>query len=256
MDFLTAYHTDVGIKKATNEDSLCLKLADTSLGMVAFAVVCDGMGGLSKGEIASASVLNAFSAWFDTELPSFLAKRDYDGIRTRWGDIVKEQNTKIAQYGRQKNCMLGTTLTALLIIGDEIFIICHVGDSRVYHIKNEGLQVLTNDHSLVGQEVRRGIITMEQAENDPRRNILLQCVGASKRVETEFFAGKPNPNEVFMLCSDGFRHKLSSKEIYDELRPAKLTDEPVMAQKAKELTDLCKQRGETDNITVLVLKLQ
>lgn len=256
MDFLTAYHTDVGIKKATNEDSLCLKLADTSLGRVAFAVVCDGMGGLSKGEVASASVIKAFSEWFDNELPGLLAKRDYDGIRTSWGDIVKEQNSKIAQYGQQNGCTLGTTLTALLVIDNEIFMICHVGDCRVYHIKNEGLQVLTNDHSVVGQEVRRGILTPEQAESDPRRNILLQCIGASRRVEAEFFAGKPNPNEVFMLCSDGFRHKLSVQEIFNEISPAKLPNEPVIAKKAKEMTEVCKQRGEADNISVLILKLQ
>ena len=76
MDLLTALYTDTGIRKKTNEDSLCLKLADTALGKVALAVVCDGMGGLSKGEVASASVVKAFSNWFDAELPALLDLRD------------------------------------------------------------------------------------------------------------------------------------------------------------------------------------
>lgn len=256
MDLLTALYTDTGIRKKTNEDSLCLKLADTALGKVALAVVCDGMGGLSKGEVASASVVKAFSNWFDAELPALLDLRDFDGIRARWDYIVKEQNSRIAEYGEKVNAQLGTTLTAILIIGVETYMICHVGDSRVYHFNNEGMRILTNDHSVVGQEVRRGLLTPEQAENDPRRNILLQCIGASKNVEPEFLTGKPEVDDVFMLCSDGFRHKNTAHELFDAFKPENLKDELTMTRKAKELTELCMQRGETDNITVMLLKLQ
>jgi PPM family protein phosphatase len=255
MEVLTAAYTDVGIKKPTNQDSLCIKIAETTFGKVVLAVICDGMGGLSKGEVASASVINTFSEWFDKELPAQLAKNDIDDIQYRWGRMIKEQNQRIAEYGRKVRIQLGTTLTALLLIDSKFMIIGHVGDSRVYRI-NDKLMVLTNDQTVVGRDLKRGKITPEQAKSDPRRNVLLQCIGASKLVEPEFTYVKPVPGEVFMLCSDGFRHMISDREIFQAFSPKILTDEAVMEQKAKELVELNKQRQETDNITVVLVKIQ
>lgn len=254
MDVLAAAYTDRGIKKPTNQDSLCLKVADTSVGKVVLAVICDGMGGLSKGELASASVINAFSAWFEKELPAQLASNDYDDMQYRWDRIVKEQNQRIAEYGRKENIQLGTTWTALLLIGSNHMLIGHVGDSRVYRIHDE-LEVMTEDQTVVGREVRRGNMTREQAKLDPRRNVLLQCIGASKVVEPQFLAGKPVPGAVYMLCSDGFRHMISEEEIEGAFSPSVLIDEKAMDQKAKELVELNKQRQEQDNISVLLVKI-
>lgn len=254
MEVLTAAYSDIGIKKATNQDSLCIKVADTSLGKVVLAVICDGMGGLAKGEVASASVINAFSEWFEQELPLQLGDGDRDEIRYRWDRIIKEQNQRIAEYGRRIGIQLGTTVTALLIIDSTFMLIGHVGDSRVYRL-DQKLEILTEDQTVVGREVRRGTLTPEQAKLDPRRNVLLQCIGASKLVEPQFMAGTPKRGEVYMLCSDGFRHMLSEAEIYHAFSPASLRDEAIMEQKAKELVELNKQRQETDNITVVLVKL-
>lgn len=255
MEVLTAAYTDVGIKKAGNQDSLCVKIAETSVGKVVLAVICDGMGGLSKGEVASASVINAFSEWFDHELSAQLAKMDMDDIQYRWDRIIKEQNQRIAEYGRKVRIQLGTTLTALLLIDSKFMMIGHVGDSRVYRI-NHKLEVMTDDQTVVGRELKRGNITLEQAKSDPRKNVLLQCIGASKHVEPEFTYSKPEPGEVYMLCSDGFRHMISEHEIYRAFSPQILVDEAVMEQNAKELVELNKQRQETDNITVVLVKIQ
>jgi len=255
MDVLATAYTDKGIKKPSNQDSLCLKIADTSVGKVVLAVLCDGMGGLSKGEVASASVVNAFSAWFEEELPIQLASKDYEDIQYRWNRIVKEQNQRIAEYGRKENIQLGTTWTALLLIGSEFLLIGHVGDSRVYRIHQEQLEVMTEDQTVVGREVKRGRMTWEQAKLDPRRNVLLQCIGASKVVEPQFLFSRPVPGEVFMLCTDGFRHLITEEEIKTAFSPSVLKDEGTMKQKAIELVELNKQRQETDNISVLLMKI-
>jgi PPM family protein phosphatase len=254
MEVLTAAYSDIGIKKATNQDSLCVKVAETSLGKVVLAVICDGMGGLSKGEVASASVVNAFSEWFEQELPVQLAHGDMDEIRYRWDRIIKEQNQRIAEYGRRVRIQLGTTLTALLLIDSKFMLIGHVGDSRVYRL-DQKLEVLTEDQTVVGREIRRGTLTPEQAKNDPRRNVLLQCIGASKLVEPQFVAGTPERGDVYLLCSDGFRHMVSEAEIYQAFSPASLRDEAIMESKAKEMVELNKQRLETDNITLVLVKI-
>ncbi|WP_066315527.1 PP2C family serine/threonine-protein phosphatase [Bacillus sp. FJAT-29814] len=255
MEVLTAVHTDIGNKKATNQDSLCLKVAQTSLGKVVLAVICDGMGGLAKGEVASASVIHAFSNWFDDELPSRLLSESFHELQLDWERIIHEQNQRIAEYGRRVNIQLGTTLTAFLLIDTKFMLIGHVGDTRAYRISNHNLEVMTEDQTVVGREIRRGTLTPEQARRDPRRNVLLQCIGASKVVEPDFISGTPEPEEVFMLCSDGFRNMISENEIHSLFAPQALTDETMMEQKAKELVELNKQRQETDNISVLLVKI-
>ncbi|MCH6268194.1 MULTISPECIES: PP2C family protein-serine/threonine phosphatase [Neobacillus] len=256
MEVLSTAVTDKGIKKPTNQDSLLIKVAETSMGEVVLAVICDGMGGLSKGEVASASVVRAFSEWFETELPEQLARKDWDDIQYRWERIIKEQNQRIAEYGRRVRIQLGTTITALLLIDTTFMLIGHVGDSRVYRIGERQLEILTEDQTVVARDLKRGTITPEQAKTDPRRNVLLQCIGASKLVEPEFIHGRATPGEVYMLCSDGFRHMLTEEEIFQAFSPQVLTDEAVMETHAITLVELNKQRQETDNITVLLVKIQ
>ena len=254
MNILTTAYTDIGITKETNQDSLCLKIAETSVGKVVLAVICDGMGGLSKGEMASASVIHAFSDWFDNELPQELAKNDFKNIEYRWDRIIKEQNQRIGEYGRKVRIQLGTTLTALLIIDSKFMMIGHVGDSRVYRIDDK-LTVLTDDQTVVGREIKRGTMTPEQANSDPRRNVLLQCIGASKLVTPDFVYGKPAIGDVYVLCSDGFRHTLTETEIFHAFSPQQLMNEKIREQKVYELVELNKQREETDNISVLLIKI-
>lgn len=254
MEVLTATCTDLGIKKATNQDSLCLKVAETSIGKIVLAIICDGMGGLAKGEVASASVVTAFSDWFEKELPAQLAHQDYDEIRYRWDRIIKEQNQRIAEYGRSIRIHLGTTLTALLLLDTKFMLIGHVGDSRVYRINRE-LEVLTEDQTVVGRELKRGNLTPAEAKVDPRRNVLLQCIGASILVEPQFITGTPMRGDVYMLCSDGFRHMISEEEIYQAFSPQVLIDEDSMKNKAVELVELNKARQELDNISVMLIKI-
>lgn len=253
MRFLTAAHTDVGISKKVNQDAFCLKVAKTPKANIAFAVLCDGMGGLQSGELASAFVVNAFSNWFEEELPAKLgAKLDMNAVLTRWKEITQDQGTKIMNYGKERSMTLGTTLIALLIVNDE-FATIHVGDSRIYKI-NSVLQQLTKDQTVVAHEVEMKRMTPEQAKTDNRKNMLLQCVGATKTIVPEVRTGRVEENEAFLLCSDGFRHEVAPEEIYGVLAPSLLSSERVMKNSLVDLVELNKSRAETDNITAILIK--
>lgn len=255
MDFNIALHTDVGISKDTNQDSLCIKQAQTDKGNILLAVVCDGMGGLEKGEVASATIIKAFSTWFENELPLQLAQDNcVEEVRYRWDRIVKEQNQIIGEYGRNHHTQLGSTLTALLIFEDGKYLIGHVGDSRAYKVTDTSIETLTLDQTVVANDVRNGRLTQEEAERDPRRNVLLQCIGASRIVEPDFIEGVVQANECYMLCSDGFRHVISSAEINEAFAPSNNKDESAMKANIVKLIELNKEREETDNISAILIK--
>lgn len=252
MKYLTAFHTDVGLTKETNQDSICIKSATTSMGDVLMAIICDGMGGLEKGELASATVIRRFSYWFDNELPMMIEGFRMDKVKYSFDVMITELNEKIGQYGRERSVSLGTTLTVMFFAKDE-YMIAHVGDSRAYEIESK-VVLLTEDQTVVGREVRRGRMTMEQAKNDPRRNVLLQCIGASSVVRPDYIKDNIKNETVYMLCSDGFRHVISEEEIYAELNPNLCTSEDIMKKQAIKLVEVNKQRQERDNISVIVIK--
>lgn len=253
MNFMTVAVTDIGIKKNTNQDSALIKVANTDLGRVAFCVVCDGMGGLAKGELASATLIKEFSDWFIQSLPALLYKGINEiEINNQWADIIQKQNLKIMGFGKSIGVNLGTTLTALLIFQNRYYIV-NVGDSRAYAI-TDTLNVITKDQTLMAREIELGNMTPEEAKNDPRKNVLLQCVGASQIIVPDFFAGNFQAGTVFMLCSDGFRHEITDDEIYNSFAPAFMKDKETMEANAKKLVELNKQRAEMDNITVTLIK--
>lgn len=253
MNYLTAVHTDVGIRKSTNQDSVLIETAATDYGQILLGVVCDGMGGLAKGEVASAILVKAFSNWFHKEFPKLL----YSGIeaniiRESWTNLILEQNHKISDYGLSCNVSLGTTAAALLLI-DNIYYIINVGDSRVYYIK-EGINQMTLDQTFVQREMDLGRMTPEEARNHPRRNVLLQCVGASSVIEPDFYVGEYAQDSVFMLCSDGFRHLIAPQEFYERMRPELMVTEEKMKETAVYFTELNKSRREDDNISVALIR--
>ncbi|MFA9559939.1 PP2C family serine/threonine-protein phosphatase [Evansella sp. AB-rgal1] len=249
-----AYHTDIGLKKKTNQDALLIKTANSSVGEVGLFVVCDGMGGLSHGELASASVIQSLASWFDKELPTLLfSDCSKDTIINELQDHIQKLNGKIRSYGEQTNSKLGTTVTAFLILDEDYFIV-QIGDSRAYQIHTE-INLLTKDQTLVSKEIERGNLTPEQGKKDPRRNVLLQCVGASLSLNIPITTGKVQKDAIYMLCSDGFHHRITSQEFYKNLHPEQLHNKQQMQEKAQELVELAKQRKETDNITVLLLRV-
>lgn len=255
MDFLFACNSDVGIQKKTNQDSCCMRQAETDKGNILFALICDGMGGLSKGELASATLIKVFSDWFENNLPLVLSKENpLDEIKYIWNRLMKQQNQIISSYGKNLDIQLGSTITAFLILEDGQYLIGHVGDTRVYRITDQSTDVLTEDQTLVQREVNNGRLAPELAEQDPRRNVLLQCVGASKVVEPAFYEGTVERNECYLLCSDGFRHEVTTEEITENLSPSANSGEQDMCDHIQKLIDLNKFRHENDNITAMLIK--
>ena len=253
MNFLVAAHTDVGIRKNVNQDSLLVKVAQTNMGYVCLCVVCDGMGGLSSGELASATVIRAFEQWFENDFAEMLKKGfDPDELKLQWDNLIIEQNGRLGAYAGRTGTQMGTTVVALLIVAGRFYIM-NVGDSRVYMADDE-LRLLTKDQSFVQYELDMGHITMAEAVNHPQRNVLLQCVGASETVEPDFYGDAALPDRTFILCSDGFRHIITPEEIYAQLKPSVLTSEAVMKEHAVNLVELNKQRQERDNISVIVVR--
>ena len=106
----------------------------------------------------------------------------------------------------------------------------------------------------MAREIAMGRMTVEEAATDSRRNVLLQCVGASDDVYPDMFFGDVQPNAVYMLCSDGFRHEITAEEIYEKLQPSVLFDEYMMQQNSISLIELNKQRQERDNISVTLVR--
>ncbi len=253
MNFIVSACTDIGLTKATNQDSLSLRIINTARGRMVLSVLCDGMGGLEKGEVASASVIRAFDEWMNNQLPQLMASGIEDHIiRAQWVNIATTQNQTIKAYGARQGVKLGTTVVAMLLTQDRYYIM-NVGDSRAYEI-SDNVKQITEDQTFIARELALGNITPEQARVDARKSVLLQCVGASDDVYPDMFFGDVKENAVYMLCSDGFRHEISPEEIYQKLNPAVLMDEYSMSRNATELIELNKSRKERDNISVSLVR--
>ena len=243
--------TDIGTIKQTNQDSLIIKHAACSRCEILMAAVCDGMGGLDKGELASATVIRELSKWFDREIFYGSRGKNLRDAAKSMVCMLSELNKTLSDYGRTQKIRLGTTFTGVLFINNR-YMAVHIGDSRFYRI-DSSMKQLTTDHTFVAREVARGNMTKEQARIDKRRNLLLKCIGVSEVIEPEILYGRVKKGAYF-LCTDGFRHEITEDEIYAELMPRLLTDKKAMNNKCLNLIERVKKRNEKDNISVILIR--
>ncbi|MBE5969309.1 MAG: serine/threonine-protein phosphatase [Lachnospiraceae bacterium] len=248
--YLLCFETDVGNIKEVNEDSVIIKHALLDGKEIIMAIVCDGMGGLTKGELASATVVKEFGKWFENEMPTDMENIKNSDIAEKWVGMLKALNEKILLYGQQHGYKLGTTFTGMFIVEREGFIV-HIGDSRAYYIGKKAVQ-LTKDHTFIAREIEKGTISSEQAKTDKRRNLLLQCVGASISIVPDVIYVTVEKG-VYLLCTDGFRHEISEKEIFDGLRIEKNKTREEMSKNLKKLINTVKERDERDNISAIII---
>ena len=207
MIFQAACHTDSGPVRPSNQDSCCIKAARLGGKQAALVLVCDGLGGLIQGELASAQVVRAFDNWFWNYLPPLLEEGlTADRLSSQWNGLIQGENRALRDYGARNGISLGTTVTALLVVERQYFLL-HAGDSRAYLLWNGQAVQLTSDQTLAAREYRAGRITAEQLRSDPRQHVLLQCVGVDQ-VTPDFLSGQVPDSCVFLLCSDGFYHTL------------------------------------------------
>ncbi len=255
MGFIYCCQTDVGTERETNQDSLVVKSRVTKDHTVVLAAVCDGVGGLVSGELASRKAADMLSGWFDYELPQIMRQPDAkEVIRYRFRQILWNINGEIYYSNLRQGITSATTLTAL-VLWDNRFLMGHAGDSRIYGISRTAVRQLTKDHSWVAQEVLEGRMTEEQAEKDPRRNVILKCMGAAPEAEPDILEGTIKENMMFVLCTDGFWHHIKPEEWKNYFSPAPALTEKKLAENLYYMMEQVKGRGERDNITAITINV-
>ena len=256
--FIVSSLSDIGIKKKVNQDSILVKKAnsDDNNKQIVFAAVCDGMGGLANGELASSHLVSELNNWFDNTLPDMINKGiSNNKIKESLTALILRANEVIAAFG-EKEGTCGTTISAIFMYMNH-YAVVNVGDSRVYKISNdEELVQITHDQSLVQDMIDKGKITEEQAKTHPQRSVLLQCVGAGAKVSPAYNFGEYSEGDLFILCSDGFRHKLKKEEIESLFNPKRLNSEGELYERIKNAIEINKQRQEQDNISVIAIKVK
>ena len=255
--YIYGFCSDKGNYRQVNEDAVTIKYREVGKHEVLFAAVCDGMGGWKKGEYASFSVINEFNYWFDISIEQQILNNPEEDIFALLADdieeIILEQNKSIFQYGQEKKIRLGTTLTAMLLVDNE-YCIAQIGDSRAY-VAKQGLVQLTKDQSLIEEEIQKGKISREEAKQDKRRNIILQCIGAKEQVKPVFTVGIVEKESNYFLCSDGFVHCLNEGEMLDLMKPSNINSIIQAKNVLERGIQTVKERGEKDNISVVLLKV-
>lgn len=231
-----------GPVRSHNEDSLCYKQAVFMHHRIAMAVICDGMGGMEQGQLASASVVRAFDKWFDDRLQGLLTGNDFqvEGIINEWRRLIGKLNQQLYRYGNDEGIKLGTTLSAILFFDDK-YVIGHVGDSRIYAIRIF-VRKLTTDQSLM-----------------PGSNVLLECIGVSDKVNPCFYSGRMGHGHM-LLCTDGFWHKVSCLYIAMNFGIGRLlfgkNEKEAMHNRLLHHVRRCISKGETDNISAVVISIK
>jgi protein phosphatase len=237
MKLTAAARSDVGRRRPANEDTYALA---PELGLF---LVADGMGGHRAGQVASGLAARAAlgalrSLAGDARGPS---ERLRACIAAANGEILASSRIKPELAG------MGTTVVALLAEGGRMAL-AHVGDSRAYRIRGGEIRRLTEDHTVVGELVRRGEISQRAAEEHPHRHVLTRALGVRRAIEPDLLEVAPEPGDVYLLCSDGLTGHLADEEI-----AALVADAPDLDAAAERLVDLANGRGGEDNITVVLV---
>ena len=243
--------TDVGRVRSNNED--CFKIVEP----LHLFVLSDGMGGEAHGEIASAmAVETVVKHCLDFEANP--AAKVVGAVEPNWSARTKRLSTAVHLANRNifksaeandEQRGMGATLTAVWI-DDARLSVAHVGDSRAYLLRGGGLLQLTRDHSLVAEQVRRGILTAAEAEESDMQSVLLRALGAQAEIEVDAEEHTLFPRDALLLCSDGLTRVVTEPEIAGMLQAE--TD-PIRS--AEKLVALANERGGPDNITVVIVRL-
>lgn len=239
--------SDVGLVRSSNEDNYCaLDLSPDWPGWL--LAVADGMGGHEDGEEASASAIMALQDYVRKAIES-VRPINPDHILSA---AVHEADRVVTREAQTRGgSTMGTTLTAFLAGGGWLFW-GHVGDSRAYLVSSEGQMQLTRDHSLVGELVREGSLTEEEAVTHPQRNILTSALGGGIK-ELDIGEQPYREGDILVLCTDGLYNLVSGAEIGGIARQAAAGED--FSSVAQQLAKLANDRGGSDNITALVVIL-
>src|SRR3954469_980808 len=242
--------TDIGRKRKHNEDSF---LADDALGLY---IVADGMGGHAAGEVASAQaiqsihqaliegkpLLESFARTPTVEAREQVGQLMEKAILKASSDIYALAGTDLGKRG------MGTTVVALLVAGKKA-VVGHVGDSRVYLYRNGRAHQLTEDHTFIQEQIKRGLITREQAGAGENKNVITRAVGIQPQVAVDTLVADTLPGDLFVLCSDGLHGYLPDEEVSQAFGQER-------DQLAESLVRLALERGGKDNVTAVCVSVE
>lgn len=240
--------THVGRRRQHNEDAY---LADDELGLW---VVADGMGGHAAGEVASREACDAIYGVIKQGKPKILERAAWDEATQAAAFRLLEGAIQAATYIIYSMAELdlgktgmGTTISAMMSIADHV-IMAQVGDSRIYRVRDQFAEQLTEDHTLVAWQVKQGIITEAEARTSKQRNVITRAVGNRDYVQVDTLCVKCSLGDGFLLCSDGLHGYLETDELPEIVA--------LGGQRVVEgFIDLANERGGRDNITAILVEV-
>lgn len=239
MKYQVNVYWNKGPARETNQDSLVVLQAMTSRGSVLMAVVCDGMGGMDSGEIASGYLTEALITWFYDGLLRAVGKKKPLWVLRRSAErIVFQVQQRLQSYAEKHGLEMGTTMS-LLVLWEKKYLLWHLGDSRIYRLfprKKRRITLLTKDHT-------------------QGTNRLTKCVGSFGFFQPDFRMGATGKGEAFLLCSDGFWHAIKTEELGETLAPDSLTEERC-DRRLREIGEAAIRRGERDNLSAVYIKMR
>ena len=244
--------TDTGRVREHNEDAV---FANPHLG---FVVLADGMGGYNAGEVASSMATTRLAS----ELESALAARaphatDGPGGEAFAGqclrDAVADANAAIFQAAQDEAgyAGMGTTLVAALFFDDRVAV-AHVGDSRLYRLRDGTLSLLTHDHSLLQEQIDSGLLSAEEARHSLNRNLVTRALGVDPLVEVDLAEHLVLPDDLYLLCSDGLNDMVPDEEIALALQA--LSGNLELA--AQQLVEMANDNGGRDNVSLILVRVR
>jgi serine/threonine protein phosphatase PrpC len=254
MKVISCGITDIGRKRQRNEDSY---LVNDKIGLY---IVADGMGGHAGGEFASkiaVSTVEEIIRGEDRVKSNVPANTYLDGNQSAEGleqdrlkDAINRAGNMIVRRAFEDPELkgMGTTSTVMFVSDDKAYI-AHVGDSRAYCIRNGEIIQITEDHSLVHEQLKSGLITEEEAKTHQLKNIITRSVGVQEEVEVDTVVWKIQSGDGYLLCSDGLSNMVQDEEMQE------IVTKFEVEQAARELVDLANSRGGEDNITLILLKV-
>ncbi len=244
--------TDVGLKRDHNEDSVYLPTD------VRLAIVADGMGGHASGEVASALAVDTMVDYYGRTADMqpltwpYKVDRDLRGDINRMTTGVLLANLEVHERAaKDPSCKgMGTTIVATYFLDDTV-VIGHVGDSRVYRLRDNKLTQITEDHSLINDYIKMKRVTEEEAENWPHKNVIVRALGMKDSVQVDIMTDHPKVGDCFLLCSDGLTDMLTDEQITHIISGSGDLDEAVQS-----LIEGANGQGGVDNISVVLARIE
>lgn len=245
--------TDRGQVRPANEDSLFAgPLAEQGGASVILLAIADGMGGYQAGEVASQMAVHSVCRYLESRACDWPSPESGQ----EWLELIRsamtQANQEILLAGNSNDQYngMGTTMTAALVVGDRLYL-GHVGDSRLYHLGSGSLHQITNDHSLVGELVRNGELSSDEAMTHPQRNLLIRALGTDGKVVIDTISLELSAGDSLLLCTDGLSNLVRASEL-----AVALTGTEAAEQIAARLVEQANSRGGYDNVSVIIARVQ